>query len=547
MTTRRSRVWLAALVVFSLAATIFYFRSNRYAPNDDPTRYTVTLTGAHPDRTVAKVEVEASFTLEDTLLYTTHEGPDPKAYAPFIRNIQVHDARGERLTVTPCTLRQPLRCNLLNGWERGQKWLVDANAGTPVTLSYEVALEHDRSEWPAGLDSAAFQTGSGVFFTGRALFLMNGRIRSPFVAANLAWMEGVLVPREDSRRAIEVSFKLPDGWRASTPWAPTSERSFVADDLIALSESMLMLGTQATLQTEQSGTALTLALGGRAVLSASERLQKAFGEAHSYYTDVLGGPPKTTRENPLKRAIVVVNSGDVVDGEVIGNNISVTFAEGQPIFSVGRSDQPGSPLILPLQVVFHEFFHLWNGITFASEAEAEWFKEGVTDFYALRAARQLGYLDRATLVTLLGDQYRRHLEARAASELSLTEAGKDEFAEHELLYPGGLLVGLSLDLIIRTETANDKSLDDLMRRVYAEYGASGRALSTAAVQGFAEALTNSDLTNFFTHHVMGSEAIPLTEYLKLAGFRATVENGRLRVIADKAAPLPAKEVRSSVF
>ena len=546
MTTRRSKVWLTALVVLGLATT-FYLRSNRYIANDDPTRYHITLTGAHPDRAAAKVEVEASFTLEDTLLYTTHEGLDPKAYAPFIRNVQVRGAGGERFTVTPCTLQQPLRCNLLNGWERGQKWLVDARAGTPVTLSYEVALEHDRSEWPAGLDSAAFRTGNGVFFTGRALFLMNGRIRSPFVTANLAWMEGVLVPREDSREAIEVSFSLPDGWRASTPWVPT-EQGFVADDLIALSESMLMLGTQDTRQTEQSGTALTLALGGETVLSAGERLQKAFREAHSYYTGVFGGPPKTSRENPLKRAIVVVNSGDVIDGEVIGNNLSVTFAEDQPIFSVSRREtQPDSPVVLPLQVVFHEFFHLWNGITFASATEAEWFKEGVTDFYALRAARQLGYLDRATFITLLGDQYRRHLAARAASELSLTEAGKDEFAQHELLYPGGLLVGLSLDLIIRTETANDKSLDDLMRRVYAEYGASGKALSTEAVQGFAEALTNTDLTDFFARYVTGSEAIPLTDYLKLAGLDATFANGRLRVVADEAAPVLATEVRASVF
>jgi len=43
-----------------------------------------------------------------------------------------------------------------------------------------------------------------------------------------------------------------------------------------------------------------------------------------------------------------------------------------------------------------------------------------------------------------------------------------EVRQPELLYPGGLLVGLSLDLIIRTETADDKSLNDPMKRVYAE-------------------------------------------------------------------------------
>jgi len=66
------------------------------------------------------------------------------------------------------------------------------------------------------------------------------------------------------------------------------------------------------------------------------------------------------------------------------------------------------------------------------------------------------------------------------------------------------------------------------------------------VQEFAETLTNSDLTDFFARYVMGSETTPLTKYLKLTGFEATFDGG-LRVVADKAAPLLAKEVRSSVF
>ena len=541
MAGRRRTSWTIVLVIL-VFLSILYFRSNRFVADDEPASYTVTLLAENPDR----AQVEAEFTLEDTLLFTTHEGPDPKAYAPFVRGLQVLDQGGNTLRVTPCTSRQLLKCNLWKGWERGQKWVVDADAGTPVTLRYDVALEHDPAEWPAGLDSAAFRTDWGVFFTGRALFVMNGRIRSPFVAANLAWTEGVLVPREDSRQAVQVTFDLPEGWRASTPWLPTAENSFVADDLIALSESMLMLGTQDTLKTEQGGTAITLALGGSSVVAESERLQQAFRETQAYYTAVLGGPPKTARENPLKRAIVV-NSGTTTDGEVIGSNISLTFTERQPVFGVSTVETPqGSRAVTPVQTVFHEFFHLWNGVTFASEAEAEWFKEGVTDYYALRAARHLGYLDRETYVTLLGDAYRRHVATRAVNEVPLTEAGKDEFGQQELLYPGGLLVGFCLDLIIRSETGNVRSLDDLMKRVYAEYGASGRALSTAEVQTLAEALSGTDLGGFFSTYVRGSEVIPLPKYLRLAGIDATFENGRLGVVEDDSGAL-AVAVRSSLF
>ena len=417
----------------------------------------------------------------------------------------------------------------------------------PVVVKYDVALEYDPTEWPAGLDSAAFQGDWGVFFTGRALFLMNGRIRSPFVSANLAWMEGTLVPSEDSRQNIEVTFQLPEGWQASTPWTETTANSFVADDLIALSESMLVLGTHDAVQTNEGGTALTLALGGESVTSESKTLQQAFSEVHTYYTSVLGGPPKTTREDPLERAIVVVTSGVVSDGEVIGNNLSVTFAEGQPLFEVSRLETPNDQLILPVQIIFHEFFHLWNGTTFASQPDAEWFKEGVTDYYALRAARQLGYLDRAGLLTLLGDQYRRYVEAQAVSDLSLTEAGKDEFGNHELLYPGGLLVGLCLDLILRSETGNNQGLDNLMKRVYSDFGASGKALSTAAVQALGEEISGSDLADFFETYVEASNTVPLAECMALAGFKTTFEKSDPRVSEEENSSKVAEAIRASVF
>ena len=540
--SKRRRAGLATLVVILILSTVLYLRSNRFTANSDPVSYAVSLE-ENPDHAT----VETHFTLEDTLLYLTHEGPNPKAYAPFIRNLQVRDESGNLLTVTPCTAWQISRCNLFNGWERGQKWLVEASAGTPVVVTYDVALEYDPAEWPAGLDSAAFRGDWGVFFTGRALFLMNGRIRSPFVSANLAWMEGTLVPSEDSRQAISVTFELPESWQASTPWKVTAENSFVADDLVALSESMLMLGTHDTVQTWAGGTTFTLALGGEDVTNEGETLQRAFGEVHAYYTDVLGGPPKTARENPLERAIVVVNSGDVSDGEVIGNDLSVTFTEGQPLFEVVKLETHNDQLILPVQIVFHEFFHLWNGTTFASQPDAEWFKEGVTDYYALRAARQLGYLDRVTMLTLVGDQYRRYVEARASSDLSLTEAGKDEFGNHELLYPGGLLTGLCLDLILRSETGNDKGLDDLMKRVYNDFSASGKALGTAAVQALGEEISGSDLANFFETYVEGSNTVPLAECIALAGLDATSEKGHFRISEAETSSSLVEDIRLSVF
>ena len=505
------RLRLSLLLLLTLIAAgsiVVAARGPRFVANRAPTTYVVTIHKTSP--TVA--QVSATMTLQSALLFMTHEGPYPKAYTPFVRNLRMVDEAGNDLTVQPCTPLQILRCDLWRGWERGQKWRVEARPGTPVRLEYDLSLTHEQVDWAAGIDSAAFVTEWGAFFTGRSLFVMNGRIRSPFVAANVAWMEGPIVPAVDSRRDVAVRFVLPEAWRATAPWQPTASGDFVARDLIDLSESMIMLGRHESFVTQRGGTETVWALGGDAVIAASESLQAGAEFAQAFYTDLLGGPPIDQNRQPFERIVVIINADDEVDGEVIGHHLSLIVDGSEDVLALDDN------VVMPAHTVLHEFFHLWNGVTVASTSDAEWFKEGLTEYYSLQAAREFGYLSQDDFLAVLAKHHQRYTTDPGFGELSLRRAGRDKHTHHGLVYSGGLFVGLALDSQIRRATQNNSSFDDVMRAVYAEYAASGRALNTAAVQRIAEETSGVDLDDFFTRYLRGTEPIPVAEYLALGGW-----------------------------
>ena len=534
------RLRLSLLLLLTLIAAgpiLVAARGPRFVANRAPTTYVITIHEASP--TVA--QVTAAMTLQSALLFMTHEGPYPKAYAPFVQNLRVVDEAGNELTVQPCTPWQILRCDLWRGWERGQKWRVDARPGTPVRVEYDLSLTHQQVDWDAGIDSAAFVTEWGTFFTGRSLFVMNGQIRSPFVAGNLAWMEGVLVPAADSRRDVAVRFVLPAAWRATTPWEPTASGDFVARDLVDLSESMIMLGQHESFATQQGGTETVWALGGDSVIEAGAALRAGAEFAQAFYTELLGGPPMGQDSQPFERVMVIINASDGVDGEVIGHHISLTVDESQAMLALDAD------FVMPAHTVLHEFFHLWNGVTFASTNDAEWFKEGLTEYYSLRAARDFGYLSQADFLAVLAKHYRQYATDPGIGELSLRQAGADKHTHHGLVYSGGLFVGLALDLHIRHATQNERSFDDVMRAVYAEYAASGNALDTADVQRIAEATSGLGLDDFFTRYVSGTERIPVVNYLEMSGLRAVVDDASLTVSRFDAVTEQSNPILDDVF
>ena len=190
----------------------------------------------------------------------------------------------------------------------------------------------------------------------------------------------------------------------------------------------------------------------------------------------------------------------------------------------------------------HEFFHLWNvkrirpqslepiDFTRANATPSLWFSEGVTSSYA-QYVRLAGRL-------LSAKDFLAHV-SRRAGDLEKRPAGRLQSAEESSVdawlerYPGygaadrsisyylkGELIGYLLDLAIRQHTANQRSLDDVMRLLNREYAHQGRHFNdTAALSEAVNRTAGADLSAEFDLLVRSARAVPWNRYLGYAGLR----------------------------
>ena len=414
----------------------------------------------------------------------------PKRWSTFVSDFEVHDEYDQSIPVVA---------------NDDGTWRLSSLPQGRVTFKYRVNLDHQDHSWSGGVDGAAYWRESGVFYTARSLFVVNG----------------------DDREDITVQFHLPEQWRVTTPWQrqdADAARFFVPDHDV-LATSMFVAGTHKEVSVRQGPFELILALGGEDIVAQEDVFATMAGDVLNYYVDLMGNVPKLQSHDAGGTPLVIINQADQTDGEAIGNNISILL---EP------SGDPMSQHIARL-IFAHEFFHLWNGKSFAPAAEdSEWFKEGFSNYYTLKALHRIGYLtDESYLQLLAGFFYRQYDTDDAVGRLSMTN-GDLKHDHWGLVYSGGMFVAIAQDLLIRSATGNKSSLDNLMRHMFNEYG--DFAYGPGDIERTLSSLNRASQEDFFRRYVYGTERIPLAEFLELAGIETVEESGgtvfRIRADSD---------------
>lgn len=181
-------------------------------------------------------------------------------------------------------------------------------------------------------------------------------------------------------------------------------------------------------------------------------------------------------------------------------------------------------------VYAHELFHLWNGKSFfPSDLRCEWFKEGVSNYYTLKALYRVGVLDEESFFSMLnGFFFKRYASDPGVGTLSMTQ-GEEKHDHWGLVYSGGLFAGISQDMIIRKGTNNKHSLDDLMKDLFTEYGGTNQSYSLEDLETRLSLLSGQEQTGFFETYIVGTRKIPVDEYLNKSGLHAEIELNNLSV------------------
>lgn len=192
-------------------------------------------------------------------------------------------------------------------------------------------------------------------------------------------------------------------------------------------------------------------------------------------------------------------------------------------------------------VTAHEFFHLWNvkrvrpivlgpfDYQRDNRTRALWFCEGVTSYYAtltlvrseLREPAHLWRTYAREISTQESSSGAQDVSAEDASWEVWDAAGPDE--PRISYYTKGQLLGFLLDLRIRHETGNTRSLDDVVRFLNTFYAREGVGYGETDLRRAVDAVTGIDSQDFFDRYVAGTVPLPYVEYARYAGVDVRLE------------------------
>lgn len=247
-------------------------------------------------------------------------------------------------------------------------------------------------------------------------------------------------------------------------------------------------------------------------------------------------------QNPNKNYTFIIHN--VVDGQGgLEHTNSTTL-------SVNRWTYEGSKYQDFLSLVAHEYFHLWNvkrirpielgPFNYDEEVYTTllWVMEGFTSYYDELLMVRAGYLAPEQYVSKL-QSTANYVEGTMGSRVqplahSSFDAWIKGYRPNEnssntgmTYYSRGQVIAALLDAKIIANSKGKKSLDDLMRALYADYyEGKNRGFTEAEFQTTLEKVVGEKMDDFFAKYIHGTEIPDYASIFGAIGVKAAVEINR---------------------
>ena len=393
-------------------------------------------------------------------------------------------------------------------WQKISKnhWQVETNDVSEITIHYRI-FANELSVRTNHLDS------SHGYFNGAALFF-----RIP------GW-EG---------QSVEVTVVPPHPeWQVTTalPPVPHQANTFCASDFDTLVDSPFEIGLQQLHHFEVLGKPHELAIWGKGNYQVQQMIAdiKKIIEVEAR---MFGGLP-------YQRYVFLLHLFAQAYGGLEHKNCSSLIYQ-----RYGFRDREKYERFL--QLVAHEFFHLWNVKRIRPKAfevfdydqenytSSLWFCEGTTSYYDLLIPWRAGIYDAKSFLNNLSKDISRYETTPGRKVQPLSESSFDAWIKlyrqdansgnsQISYYLKGEVVSLLLDLLIRSRQKNGRSLDDVMVKMWHQFGKDEIGYTPEQLQEAIELIAGVDLTDFFKRYIDGTEDLPFNEYLEPFGLQLAAE------------------------
>jgi predicted metalloprotease with PDZ domain len=303
--------------------------------------------------------------------------------------------------------------------------------------------------------------------------------------------------------------------------------TFSAENFDALYDSIVEVGKFKTASFEVRGIPHRIVVDGEGNYDL-ERMRRDFQKIAEAQVAMMG-------DVPYKDYLFLIHAHARDDG-------GLEHANSTSIIMERHNFRPESRYKGFLGIVSHEFFHVWNVKRIRPDAlgpfdysrenytKLLWVAEGLTEYYANLMLRRAGLFSDEEYLATLSSGIQTVQSQPGRFEMSVEEASFDAWIKYYRrdensvnsqisYYDKGQLVGLLLDLEIRKLSKGAKSLDDVMRYLYAEFFKKGRNYTPADFQRAAELMAGSSLEQFFARFVRGRDELDYNAGLGTVGLQ----------------------------
>lgn len=400
-------------------------------------------------------------------------------FAGNVENFSAEDGRGNPLP-----------------WEKTYKntWRVCTGRNSPVKLRYDVKSQRDSVADSFIDDKRAYISSPNVFM------YPDGQINQPVTVT--------LIPPPNFSK---ISTGLD-------PW-PEKANTFYAQNFDILYDCPIYMGSQEVISFEVQGIPHYVAMENPGTFNRQDftaDLKKMIETATAIVGDI-----------PYQHySFIFMGEGK---GGLEHRNSSALF------INVSGNQNPWLEKDL-MKFLTHEYFHLYNvkrirpialgPFDYGRENTTDmlWFSEGGTVYYEFIILNRAGFLSRSECLESFSSIIARNENNPAHLSQSVADASRKAWTqsffgnENETsYYDKGLILSLLLDLKIRHETKNKKSLDNVMSTCYYEfYKKKQRGFTGQEFRHVCEKIAGISLSDFFAY-IYSTVDVDYLKYFAYAG------------------------------
>ncbi|MFM6947218.1 MAG: M61 family metallopeptidase [Flavobacteriales bacterium] len=302
-------------------------------------------------------------------------------------------------------------------------------------------------------------------------------------------------------------------------------QSFLFENYDQLVDCPIEIGNQTEFDFMAAGVRHRVAMYGEANYNVAQ-LQQDMAKVVQAATNVFGS-------NPNKDYLFIIHN--VTDGQ------GGLEHKNSCVLSVDRWSYAGSNYIGFINLVAHEYFHLWNvkrirpielgPFNYDQECYTSllWVMEGITSYYDELLLRRSGFYTPEEFISKLQSQInyvegtpgsRVQPVAHASFDAWIKAYRPNENSSNTTMtyYSRGAVLGAVLDAYLIQKSNKKKSLDGFMQLLYNKYALGlQRGFTEAEFEQELSAYSGEDMHAFFTSYVNGTQLIPYQKYFEPMG------------------------------